>query len=100
MTDREPIIPAPLGPLIWDPADPGYNLPQYAHLQTLAARRECMPQVHALLRAGWRFELPEGDPEPSAWYWRRLPRRKGSKGMFFASTNQAYQAMMREGNAP
>lgn len=59
--------------------------------------RACMPQVEALLAAGWRFELPDvPDPDPWQWYWRRPPRRKGSKGMFFWSTQQAYNALMRE----
>ena len=63
----------------------------------LDSRNEAMPQVEALLAAGWMFELPDiDDSEPWQWYWRRPPRRKNSQGMFFWSTQQAYNALMRE----
>lgn len=61
------------------------------------ARMSTLPQVDALLMAGWKFELPAiNDPEPFQWYWRRPPRRKGVKGRLFRSTNQAYLALMRD----
>ena len=73
------------------------------HLNALAEktwldiRRAAIPQVEALLVAGWRFELPDSpDPEPWQWYWRRPPRRKRSKGMLFRSTQQAHNALIRE----
>lgn len=63
----------------------------------LEIRANCMHQVDALLLADWRFELPAlNDSEPWQWYWRRPPRRKGSKGRFFWSTNQAYNALKKE----
>lgn len=63
----------------------------------LECRRNCMPQVDALLTAGWRFELPKlQDSEPWQWYWRSPPKRKGSKGRFHWSTTQAYNALMKE----
>lgn len=73
----------------------------------LRVRENSMPEVNALLAAGWLFELPEivnrkdGQPphmetEPWQWYWRRPPRRKGSKGMKFWSTTMAYNALKRE----
>lgn len=67
----------------------------------LQIRANCMPQVDALIDAGWRFELPNSpDSEPWQWYWRRPPRRAGSKGMFFWSTQQAYNALQREPKLP
>lgn len=60
-------------------------------------RKAAQPQVWALINAGWRFELPDSlDPEPWQWYWRRPPRRKGSQGRKYLSTQQAYNALMRE----
>jgi hypothetical protein len=52
-------------------------------------------QVSALLAAGWRFELPGDDSEPWQWYWRAPPKRKGSKGRKYLSTNQAHNALLR-----
>lgn len=69
----------------------------------LEIRRKSVVECDALLLAGWKFELPEvvnnwpnSESEPWQWYWRRPPRRKGSKGMKFWSTTQAYNAMKRE----
>lgn len=54
-------------------------------------------QADALIMAGWKWELPAiSDPDIFQWYWRRPPRRKGSKGRKYLSTNQAYSALMRE----
>jgi len=67
-----------------------------ANAVKLEARNECMPQVDALMGAGWLFELPAiQDPEPWQWYWRRPSKVKGKKGRLFMSTNQAYNALMR-----
>lgn len=50
-----------------------------------------------LIRAGWKFELPDSDdPEIMSWYWRRPPRRKGTSGRKFHSTDQAHNAMKKE----
>jgi len=63
----------------------------------LDAREACMPQVDALMAANWIFELPAiQDPEPWQWYWRRPSKVKGKKGRKFLSTNQAYNALMKE----
>lgn len=73
----------------------------------LEVRANCMPQVDALIAAGWKFELPEivnrreGDParigtEPWQWYWRSPPKRKGSKGRKHWSTQQAYNALKKQ----
>lgn len=57
--------------------------------------KACMPQVEALIAAGWRFELVREDSDPWQWAWRRPPRRAGSEGMRFASTQQAYNALTK-----
>lgn len=68
-----------------------------AHQSKLDSRRASWQQTDALILAGWKWELPaSADPEPWQWYWRRPPKRKMGKGRFFASTNQAYQALQRE----
>ena len=71
-------------------------------------RHECMPQVEALIDAGWKYELPElvnrkdGDKkplmetEPWQWYWRAPSKRKGSKGRRYLSTNQAFNALNKK----
>jgi hypothetical protein len=55
-------------------------------------------KVWALIRAGWTFESEMNGHElyPFAWSWRRPPKRAGKPGRRFASTGQAYNAMMRE----
>jgi hypothetical protein len=65
-------------------------------------RMQVIRQADALIDAGWRFEIPRSDQaEVWSWYWRRPPRRKGSKGMFFWSTGQAYNHLMRsQGREP
>lgn len=63
----------------------------------LESRNNCLPQVDALMAANWIFELPPiPDPEPWQWRWRRPSKRKGMKGRLFASTGQAYNALMKE----
>lgn len=55
-----------------------------------------MVQVRALLAAGWKYELPDvHDPDPMSWYWRAPPKREGSRGQKYLSTNQAYNAMRK-----
>jgi len=67
-----------------------------SNMVKLDAREACMPQVDALMGAGWIFELPAiQDPEPWQWYWRRPSKRKGKKGRLYMSTNQAYNALVR-----
>jgi hypothetical protein len=68
----------------------------------LEIRRNCMPQVDALIDAGWKFEIPEivngwknSESEPWQWYWRSPPKRKNSKGRKYWSTTQAYNALMK-----
>lgn len=64
-------------------------------------------QAEALIDAGWRYELPEivnrkeGEPAHMAtetwqWYWRSPPKRKGTKGRRYLSTNQAFNALNRQ----
>ena len=74
-----------------------------ARLAILAAqcRQEsndnAMPQVRALLAAGWKYELPgDGDYDVWQWYWRSPPKRAGTRGRQYLSTNQAYNAMKRQ----
>lgn len=74
----------------------------------LQIRRNSLPQVDALLSAGWSFELPEIvnrkefdrpagiDHEPWQWYWRSPAKRKGSKGRKYQSTSQAFNALKRQ----
>jgi len=65
----------------------------------LEIRANCMPQVDALTAAGWLWEIPLYEhSEPWPWAWRRPSRRVGSKGMRFASTQQAYNHLVR--NSP
>ena len=81
-----------------DPDSPDFDMDALVEETKLISRRDCQHQVRALMAAGWVFELPAShDPEPWQWYWRRPPRRKGSKGRRFASTRQAYNALMRDG---
>jgi hypothetical protein len=55
-----------------------------------------MQQCDALIDAGWRFEIPRATYlETWQWAWRRPPRRKASKGMRFASTQQAYNHLRK-----
>lgn len=60
------------------------------------ANMGCMHQVDALLKADWKFVVDDRDLELWQWQWRRPPRRRGSKGRLFLSTNQAYNALQRE----
>jgi hypothetical protein len=68
-------------------------------------RRPCdkrtLAEVRALMAAGWLFVLPEGagDHEPFSWRWRRPPRGNRKVGRLFASTGQAFGALMREGGS-
>jgi hypothetical protein len=62
----------------------------------LECRRDSLPQVDALLAAGWRFELPGVRDEPWQWYWRSPPKRAHSKGRKYLSTNQAFMALQRQ----
>jgi len=75
-----------------------YDIDDEAERMWLEARRECMPQVDALLMADWKFELPGVHDEPWQWRWRRPPLRKGVKGRLYLSTRRAYQALIRSGN--
>jgi hypothetical protein len=61
-------------------------------------RMNALPQVDALLAANWMMQIPthESASEPWQLQWRRPPRRPGSKGMLFLSTNQAYNALQKE----
>jgi hypothetical protein len=63
---------------------------------TLRWNRQCKPKVDALLAAGWTIEWPEHDLDTWQWAWRRPSRRTGRPGRRFASTGQAYNAMVRE----
>ena len=82
------------------------DLEEGAKQVMLECRANSMVEVDALLAAGWKFELPEivnameGESrmgtEPWQWYWRRPPRRKGSKGMKSWSTTMAFNALKRE----
>ena len=86
----------------------GSALAELAEQTKLEIRRNCMPQVDALLMAGWKYELPEitnrkdgenftrMDTEPWQWYWRAPAKRKGSKGRRYLSTNQAFNALNKQ----
>jgi hypothetical protein len=86
----------------------GSALSELAEQTKLEIRRNCMPQVDALLMAGWKYELPEianrkdgenftrMDTEPWQWYWRAPSKRAGGKGRRYLSTNQAFNALQRE----
>lgn len=76
------------------------NIAKLSHQTMLQIRADCIPQVDALIMAGWHWELPEivndhqGETEPWQWYWRAPPKRKGSKGRRYLSTQQAYNALI------
>lgn len=65
-----------------------------------------MDQAMELWAAGWKSEVPnpEHNDKHGFWsqsqvmsfYWRRPPRRPGSLGMRFYSTQQAYNALKRD----
>lgn len=62
-------------------------------------RRGCQGQVWGLIQAGWTFVAPDRDLEPWQWRWRRRPKRPGKPGRLYASTGQAWGALMRERGA-
>lgn len=102
--NRQPVIPdLALMPDI--PIYPGCPMPDFKDPVTMqrimrqqAREREkrYRPQVEALLAAKWLPDPVHEDLEPWQWAWRRPPRRPGSKGMRFASTQQAYNALMKQ----
>lgn len=63
-----------------------------------------MEQALALWAAGWTSEVPNptksdnfwSQPQVMSYYWRRPSRRSGKPGRKYLSTNQAYNAMMKE----
>ena len=84
------------------------QLSELVQRNIIECRNNSLPQVDALLQAGWRFELPEivnhNPPkhdwshtftEPWQWYWRSPPKRAGSKGRRYLSTSQAFNALQR-----
>lgn len=79
------------------------NMQELIDAVRLDARRECMPQVDALLLADWSFELPEivnGSPvgydtEPWQWYWRSPAKPGHKKGRRYQSTAQAFNALQK-----
>lgn len=80
----------------------GVPIEQLAHEAKLESRANCMPQVDALMAAGWKWELPEiannwphSETEPWQWYWRSPPKRAGRKGRKYWSTNQAFNALQK-----
>jgi hypothetical protein len=103
---RDPeLTPEPVVPLFAyvDPRDLDIRDPEVFAAVLAACCREARvrawPMVAALLAARWRFELPshpDADPEPMFWSWRRPPRRRGSRGQLYRSTNQAYWALLRQ----
>lgn len=81
--------------------------PEMLEETKLESRRACMPEVDALIAAGWLFELPEivnrkeGDPprmetEPWQWYWRAPKKGNRTQGRKYWSTTQAYNALKRQ----
>ncbi len=87
-------------------------------LLAVAGREECdeseMGKAVELWLAGWTSELPASYNTPEAqeraktdpwsacavmsWYWRAPSKRPGKPGRRYLSTNQAFNAMKREGN--
>jgi hypothetical protein len=100
LTSDDPIIGdewfqrPPANPTVEDIMDPEKWPLIYAE-QRRQMNNECRPQVDALMRAGWMFEVVNADDDPWQWAWRRPPRRAGSQGMRFASTQQAYNSLIR-----
>ena len=86
---------APDNPTIEDFRDP-----ETRRLIIERERRNCnenaMPQVEALLKVGWTIEFSERDLEPWQWSWRAPPKRKNSLGRLYHSTNQAFNAMVKQ----
>lgn len=63
--------------------------------QMLQCSEDAMPQVDALIAAGWLFEPVNENSEPWQWYWRAPKKGKRKKGRRYLSTNQAYMALQR-----
>jgi anti-sigma factor ChrR (cupin superfamily) len=65
----------------------------------IVSQRRQQPKVWALIRAGWTIEFPAmgDDADPYQWKWRRPSRRPGKPGRLFGSTDQAFNAMRKEG---
>ena len=97
MTDAFPLEAfrrAPKRPTIEQLQDPAV-MAQLVYEGQQRSREEAMEQVSALCRAGWVFEPVTENSEPWQWYWRSPPKRAGSKGRLYRSTNQAFNALQR-----
>jgi hypothetical protein len=77
----------------------GYAWPDVCEAGGRHSNAAAMPQVRALLAAGWRVEWPDHDLDTWQWAWRRPARRPGQPGRRFASTNQAFQSLCRDAGA-
>ena len=66
-----------------------------ADQQQKAWNEDAMPQVRALLAAGWLPELSDRDLDTWQWAWRAPAKRAGKQGRRYASTSQAFNAMQR-----
>jgi hypothetical protein len=49
-----------------------------------------------LMLAGWKPEYDRPDTRCMAWCWRRPPKTAWTRGRLFRSTDQAWNAMMKE----
>lgn len=71
-------------------------------LVTIAGREEMnerdLGKATELWLAGWKSETPypQTQKDIMSWYWRRPPRGNRKKGRLFLSTDQAYNALLRE----
>lgn len=59
-----------------------------------------LDQAMELWAAGWKSESVTPNSQVMSWYWRSPPKRKGSKGRQYLSTNQAWMAFRRSHGLP
>ncbi len=52
-------------------------------------------QAWDLINSGWRMFPQSDDAAIMSWYWRSPPKRPGSDGRLYRSTNQAWMALQR-----
>lgn len=84
--------PEEIDEIIRDP----YRFAGLIEQQRKRSADEAMPQVRALLKAGWQFEIVhENAAEPWQWAFRSPSKRKGKPGRRYASTQQAYNALLK-----
>lgn len=68
----------------------------FRHRMAREHDRKYRAMAMALITAGWVFEMSDYCDDMMSWYWRSPPKRKGSQGRLYRSTDQAYNRLMRD----